>query len=122
MGDEGGRCTDVCGPLYHCGFGLVGKVVVAVDPVADLLEAMQFMMHAQLGGVAVAVGEGDGGEVVVVQVFFGDADADIFEQVMPGVVEFGAGVAGKGVMVDSNGKGALFELDGGGAGKGGEDV
>ncbi len=45
-----------------------------------------------------------------------------FEYFMPGGIEFGSGVAGKRVMVDSDGEGALFELDGGGAGEGREGV
>lgn len=62
----GGRRTDVGGPFYHRGFGFVGEVVVFVDPVSDLFQAVQFVVHAKLRGVAGAVGEGDGGEIVVV--------------------------------------------------------
>ncbi len=41
---------------------------------------------------------------------------------MPSVIELGSGIAGKGVVMDFYGKWALFELDGRGAGEGGEDV
>ena len=41
---------------------------------------------------------------------------------MPCVVELGARVAGERVVVDADGEGTLFELDGGGARKGGESV
>lgn len=71
------RRTDVGGPFGHGGFGFVGEVVVFIDPVADLFQAVQFVVHAQLRRVARAVGKGDGREVVVVEVFFGDANSDI---------------------------------------------
>ncbi len=58
------------GPFCHGGFGFVGEVVVFVDPVPDLFQAVQFVVHAQLRRIARTVGEWDGSEVVVVQVFF----------------------------------------------------
>lgn len=41
---------------------------------------------------------------------------------MPGIVKFGSGIAGERVVVDFYGEWALFELDGRGAGEGGEGV
>jgi hypothetical protein len=56
----------VGGPFCHGGFGFVGEVVVFVDPVPDLFQAVQFVVHAQLRRIARTVGEWDGSEVVVV--------------------------------------------------------
>lgn len=64
----------------------IRQVMVLVDPVLQLLEAVQLVVDAQLGDIPGAVCDADRGCVVGEEFLAGDADVHAGEEIVPGGV------------------------------------